>query len=665
MTLAMFILTIAKYFAATVGSTIDSTYPFHETLIDGKTDLEHKEYAMGHQKSSIKETNLTSHDLGLRGKKDISDFEVNESHLVVIPICNDDVLEEDIVLNLNVKEIRTNDILPDITEAEKNISCFAEDIQNNDEGRKITKIQTKNYHSKISTSNENTQSLSRKRRFDEILDQNNSPLSDVKDMYSNVQNPNVMILCLNNDPASMESGYRNDTQNSLKKRRIDNETGDDIVIDLSSKSSVIYEESFRTECSSSSYIPIDESINVEDLSEKSALTKFPRGINAIQNFNSKDLQVLDLSLKNSNFKSSLEHHRRRNINLSNSLHGSLKMYPYEPLNYIFDNNKTSNIGKDVYLHYEIIQEDNKLIFPYIINRLGPANLRLNYKVDNSRRIAIQGYLKLYSFLIQSFEVEAIEIDSSDIFKILYEKYEKYKISLSEVYNYQKIEGKEHHDSQIKNYRDKIGYSEGSEQRIFEWNIKILETKNYNILFKILPFFNLFNIIKRNIVNDALNIKSIRYIHIIICKLEAFKYNYFVSNGIEEETIGNLFLNQNFNETLLIICELLKRLMSLHNVSCHVLRFMEFYNFIYFIKVKYSEIYEQNNLNDFFTHVDKQISDILQNTNSQNIPQDLINVLQSSGYYDLYQSLILNTDLEGEVHKPKSNKRKHNKRSEKL
>ncbi|KCZ79725.1 hypothetical protein H312_02872, partial [Anncaliia algerae PRA339] len=130
----------------------------------------------------------------------------------------------------------------------------------------------------------------------------------------------------------------------------------------------------------------------------------------------------------------------------------------------------------------------------------------------------------------------------------------------------------------------------SEENIFDFYIAIFESENYSFLKEILPCFNLLHVIKTPCKFRSNVIYAIRYLQIIICKIEVFRYTYFQKSGVTEININDLDRNQEFNEMIATVHYIFGKMVSNFAVSMNTLEVLEVFNFIYFIKAKNNDFY---------------------------------------------------------------------------
>ncbi|KCZ74797.1 hypothetical protein H311_04235, partial [Anncaliia algerae PRA109] len=202
--------------------------------------------------------------------------------------------------------------------------------------------------------------------------------------------------------------------------------------------------------------------------------------------------------------------------------------------------------------------------------------------------------EFHDFLKIYFQDSMSAPTSFDILEF-YDRYFIYKIWIFDNFKLMKLEGRSKYRENYIKYIDHCKKNSiSNEKSLLEFYIRIFDSENYNFLFKIIPYFSLIHRIK-DITGIYFVVSSIKLIQLIICRIEAFRFDYFNRNMIEDKDINELYLDQRFNETILIICILFRKLMAFCNVSEDSKLVFEVYNFIYFLKSQYYQYFISSNI----------------------------------------------------------------------
>ncbi|KCZ74111.1 hypothetical protein H311_04925, partial [Anncaliia algerae PRA109] len=167
-------------------------------------------------------------------------------------------------------------------------------------------------------------------------------------------------------------------------------------------------------------------------------------------------------------------------------------------------------------------------------------------------------------------------------------------------------------------RERFRKSENEE--ILDAFIEIFQSEHYSLLFKILPCFNLIYKIKEINLSCKITLFLIRYLLLILCKYDVYRYNYFKKAKKNYESIEKLQITEEYNETLAIISIFLRNIMLIIKVRNHVLKVLEVYCFVYFLKAKYCKIFQRYEKLEILTNIDALCSDtfVIEKNISQNI-----------------------------------------------
>ncbi|KCZ75805.1 hypothetical protein H311_03208, partial [Anncaliia algerae PRA109] len=250
-----------------------------------------------------------------------------------------------------------------------------------------------------------------------------------------------------------------------------------------------------------------------------------------------------------------------------SLKKYLVMLPQETFmnKYEFDdtenaNEEIINYKDDFAIYISLVENDIHCLFLHIIKCMkGVCFLKnsIYLKYDHMRTMAINEF---YTILSESYDRDLSDIKKISSLGLLYSEYMNYQSWLFEVFAIDNHRTKKSASNEFKSYLDIMENIKAKESNVLEFYAKIFYTKNYRIIRNILPCFNLIDRIKIDKDDNYQNVKIIRYIQLIICKFEAFRYKYYNENPIEEVNIQYLYKHPEFNETLLIMNIYLKKIL---------------------------------------------------------------------------------------------------------
>ncbi|KCZ80676.1 hypothetical protein H312_01932, partial [Anncaliia algerae PRA339] len=123
---------------------------------------------------------------------------------------------------------------------------------------------------------------------------------------------------------------------------------------------------------------------------------------------------------------------------------------------------------------------------------------------------------------------------------------------------------------------------------------IIFSDNYKLLLQILPGLELFFLMEIEIKFKKDKAFLIRYLQLIILKFEIFRFRFFNITSNVDANLNTLHSNADFNEMVAILSALSQRLYEIFKLY-EYLEILEYLNFILFIRAKFSDIYEQYNL----------------------------------------------------------------------
>ncbi|KCZ80172.1 hypothetical protein H312_02418, partial [Anncaliia algerae PRA339] len=140
------------------------------------------------------------------------------------------------------------------------------------------------------------------------------------------------------------------------------------------------------------------------------------------------------------------------------------------------------------------------------------------------------------------------------------------------------------------------YQDASKGCVIDTYIKILTSENYKILFQILPGCHLLYLLKKIMGNTSEIIKEVRYLQLVICVFESCRFQHFKNKNIGATNLQNLYLDEQFNETILIISIIFNHFLGLFKLEELIYISLEVYSFVLFIRAKYDDILKHNYIN---------------------------------------------------------------------
>ncbi|KCZ77035.1 hypothetical protein H311_01960, partial [Anncaliia algerae PRA109] len=244
-------------------------------------------------------------------------------------------------------------------------------------------------------------------------------------------------------------------------------------------------------------------------------------------------------------------------------------------------------------YFALIDDDNGLTLTYLMNIINDIYTTKRSTETPSKNVE-RAYEKLYLNLSENygekFGEELPTILSIVDYKGLYEAYILYKNWFNSKFKIEKLESKKnvirHHAVYINNAKKNTNFQDN----ILKMYIEILFSENYNFLFKVFPFFILVHKINTNKEGITQTVYLIRYLQLIIGVVETFRFQYFSSPLHTGVLVEDLYQNPKFNETILKIGILFRRILIIINISNETMNVLDIYNFIYFIRTKYNELF---------------------------------------------------------------------------
>lgn len=257
-----------------------------------------------------------------------------------------------------------------------------------------------------------------------------------------------------------------------------------------------------------------------------------------------------------------------------------------------------------YQYLKNIEKDNSISFLLGIKTIVSTYVFRNiFKEKDNIRKKIS-YIEFFDTCGSYNNNEFDTINSEIEYEKLYDQFEKYKSWAQENY---RLNMKGNKNIKFRNiFRHFLNIfdkkKENSRLELIDSYINILTSSNYKILFRILPGFNLLNKFRKIDGSFEGTLKAIRYLQLILCTFESFRYNYFENKKILSVNLQNLYLNENFNETILIISIILNKFLALIKFKKQTFVVLEVYSFIYFVKAKYNHLYIESEMYKSFVDI---------------------------------------------------------------
>ncbi|KCZ74717.1 hypothetical protein H311_04315, partial [Anncaliia algerae PRA109] len=167
----------------------------------------------------------------------------------------------------------------------------------------------------------------------------------------------------------------------------------------------------------------------------------------------------------------------------------------------------------------------------------------------------------------------------------------------------RIESKANSSRKLATFADEVAKKSTSKLFVLDFYIEILKSSNYNFLFEVFPYFELIYRITMNRETNPRLLYIINYLQLIVCKIEALRFHYHHQNDGAIDCDVNQYEDQKFNELILIIGIFFRRIMFYSNVSCNTKEVLDIYNFVYFVRAKYNQLFIRSKDLKYFASVD--------------------------------------------------------------
>ncbi|KCZ80178.1 hypothetical protein H312_02424, partial [Anncaliia algerae PRA339] len=246
---------------------------------------------------------------------------------------------------------------------------------------------------------------------------------------------------------------------------------------------------------------------------------------------------------------------------------------------------------------ETIREKYLLLFYHLANIMNRTKVLDNHIFDSFiPKNVIQAYDELKDILSKNYNLVRSEdnfiISNEKDLKKLYLVFNEYKNWAFKNYILKIIFFNYSNNNLNQNYIDEQKERGLQSDDVLNLIRELLLSKNYQILLNIFPELRVIFDIKKTSIKIFKSLRIITYFKFIIAKFEIFRYDYF--KDLDQDTLENLYKNENFNEILPLISYAVK--MVLHDYGCcsaDFMNFLEIKNFVFFLRAKYNDIFTRH------------------------------------------------------------------------
>lgn len=131
----------------------------------------------------------------------------------------------------------------------------------------------------------------------------------------------------------------------------------------------------------------------------------------------------------------------------------------------------------------------------------------------------------------------------------------------------------------------------------------LNSENFNFLFKVFLGFRFMYKIRNIMGIRQKELEVIKFLQLIICKFEYFRFSHFNQKEIPFESLDTLISNSQFNETIAVIVILSKYILEVCKLDFNYLKIIEIQSFAFFVAAKYPEIFTESEFFDLIKNSD--------------------------------------------------------------
>lgn len=336
-----------------------------------------------------------------------------------------------------------------------------------------------------------------------------------------------------------------------------------------------------------------------------------------------DISTFLNPVNNLNFSSSCTRYSIETMNLENysvksSIKDTIHLFSYIPLKLSIFSIPISTTEIKINDYFQLIATDYLIYYVHIINIINADGKKILNGKKFEENFDLDVCEEFARILSKTFPIDYKKLAEMTNLKDYYNSYVVFENWVEKNYNLSKMIDQKSYLRQLKATKERFRKSENIE--ILNAFIEIFKSKNYSLLFKILPCFNLiYKINEINLANKRILFLS-RYLLLVLCKYDVFRYNYFKKAKKDYESIEKLQITEEYNETLAIISVFLRNIMLIINVPDFVLKVLEVYCFVYFLRAKYYKVFQRYGKLKILTNIDVLYSDtfIIRKNNSKNI-----------------------------------------------
>lgn len=250
-----------------------------------------------------------------------------------------------------------------------------------------------------------------------------------------------------------------------------------------------------------------------------------------------------------------------------------------------------NIRKRKYLYLKNIAEDNLFSYKRLVISVVRENIVKKCSRYDTAKI-VNAYAEYFDIVSASYNIDDMEIKPGDVYKVLYKHFKNYELWVISQYKLVKSNEGEHFRrvfrEQCRGFNQKANIKC---EELFKLYVKIFDSNNYNILFRILPGLNLIKEHKEIKFKTKKVTIAVIYMQLIMSIFDVFRYECFDNKNTTSKNLQSLYTDKRFNETVLNMGIVLVRLLVLLRFKEIYYRELEILTFIYFIRSKFNAIYE--------------------------------------------------------------------------
>ncbi|KCZ76640.1 hypothetical protein H311_02357 [Anncaliia algerae PRA109] len=294
------------------------------------------------------------------------------------------------------------------------------------------------------------------------------------------------------------------------------------------------------------------------------------------------------------------------------IYGNQILRPYISKNYCnakLYRQPTNDMLKKRFNHFKIIEIDYSLTFTYLIN-----SVNKKYKDCRKSNCDYSSFVLIFQefvdILSEKFEIIPTNIQDKNNLYVLHDEFDRFvqwvKLTYA-IHNLNKAKNINYH---IKVYKELYNQRLQDENDILDLYLDLFKSTNYNILFRVIPGFNLIYNIKDHISSKICLVDFIELLQLIICIFEHFRFNHFTVNEKQELNLQELHCDSDFKFTISIICIIYREILytCLHSFE-QMIAFENIY-FLFFLRAYCNEIYERLNLDRYFINLNFKEEDLL-------------------------------------------------------